>query len=154
MLFIYDSCIFLKVLFSFLKGKESHSIFLYFLVDIQMKEVWNKVGSQCEICFWRLAWDCSPQQEHLCNRQLWIAALNQTESVFGEIMACVHADFHSELCVIQFHSMGHESHARMSYLKSSPCPLLRSMYLVCLLLFDQSLAFSQKKLMHDLKTAM
>lgn len=52
MLFNCDSCVFLKkLLFSFSKGKESHNIFLFFLVDIQMKEVWDKVGSQSEICF-------------------------------------------------------------------------------------------------------
>lgn len=78
----------------------------------------------------KAAWSWSPQQEHLCHRQHWIAPRGQAECVCREIMAYVHAAFHSELSAIQFHSVGHESQARVSCLKSSPCPLLWSMHLL------------------------
>lgn len=86
------------------------------------------------------------QQEHLCHRQHWIAPRGRTESVCREIVAYVHASFHSELSAIQFHSMGRESQGRMGCLKSSPCPPLSSMNLPFVRDCLTIPWFSQKKL--------
>lgn len=86
----------------------------------------------------------------LSNPQHWIAPHNQTEHVFREIMANAHAAFHSEFCAIQFYYVSHESQAKEQPLLS----LVEHVLVVCLLLFDQSLTFSRKKVLHDFKTTV
>lgn len=129
MLFICDSCVFKKKPhYYFLSQKERNpTTFFFFLVDIQMKEVWDKVGSQSEICFWRLAPDCSPQQEHLSNRQHHTTRQNMSSETYGKCPCFLPFWV---LCHIQFHSMGHELQARMSHFKNNTCPLSWSMCLL------------------------
>lgn len=156
MLFICDSCVFKKkkTHYYFLSQKERNpTTFFFFLVDIQMKEVWDKVGSQSEICFWRLAPDCSPQQEHLSNRQHHTTRQNMSSEKYGKCPCFLPFWV---LCHIQFHSMGHELQARMSHFKNNTYlpSLVEHVLAVCLLLFDQSLTFSRKKILHDFKMTM